>query len=112
MLKLENPEDQSSFVDSLEKLLNLCQEVSGQIEEIGASLYPPQEIPIIKEAIQKIQGVFDEVQMEVDGLNIASDVFLEDNNVLRSLLKQFESELSRFSIADLEVKVENFTLSN
>ncbi|XWS35019.1 hypothetical protein CRYUN_Cryun21dG0089400 [Craigia yunnanensis] len=40
LIKLETPDDNSKFVDSLEKLLKICQGMGAQIDEIGACLYP------------------------------------------------------------------------
>ncbi|KAI9088625.1 hypothetical protein K1719_029739 [Acacia pycnantha] len=112
LLKLEKPGDKGNFVDSLEKLLKLCQELSLQIDEIGACLYPPQEVPTIEAAIVKIQTVIDDIQGILGGITGASDTFIEACNILRSSLKQLASELSSSDIADLEANVENITLSN
>ncbi|KAJ1377184.1 Grap2 and cyclin-D-interacting [Sesbania bispinosa] len=112
LIKLEKPNDNSSFVNSLEKLLQLCQELSQQIDEIGACLYPPQEIPAIEAALEKIHSIIVAVQVEIEGLQGASDVFLEACNVLKSSLGQLASELSSSSTADIEAKVENITLTN
>ncbi|KAF2310880.1 hypothetical protein GH714_018119 [Hevea brasiliensis] len=46
MLKQEKPDDGSSFVDSLEKLLKLCQEIGVQIDELGACLYPHKKLSL------------------------------------------------------------------
>ena len=112
LLKLEKANDNSSFVDSLEKLLKLCQDIGLEIDEIGACIYPPQEGPSIKLAIEKIHGIIDDLQVELEGLNGASEVFLEACNVLRNSLKHLVSELSDPSAADLAAKVENITLSS
>lgn len=112
LIKLEKPNDNSSFVDSLEKLLQLCEELGWQINEIGACLYPPQEIPAIETAIEKIHSIIDVVQLEIGELQAASDVFLEACNVLRSSLRQLASELSSSRTADIEARVENITLNN
>lgn len=112
LLKLEKPNDNSSFVDSLEKLLQQCQELGRQIDEIGACLYPPQEIPAIKAAMEKICSIIDVMQAELGGLKGASDVFVEACNALKSSLGQLASEISSASTADIEAKVENITLSN
>ncbi|KAG4907561.1 hypothetical protein JHK84_056093 [Glycine max] len=111
LLKLEKPNDNSSFVNSLEKLLQLCHELGRQIDEIGACLYPPQEIPAINAALEKIHSIIDAVQVEVGELLGASDVFLEPCNDLRSSLRQLASELSNSSTADIEARVENITLN-
>ncbi|XP_054823119.1 uncharacterized protein LOC129321398 isoform X2 [Prosopis cineraria] len=112
MLKLEKPGDSGDFVDSLEKLLKLCQELGLQIDEIGACLYPPQEVPAIEAAMVKIQSIIDDMQGVLGGLRGASATFLEACNVLRSSMRHLASELSSSGTADLEAKVENMTLSN
>ncbi|XP_020205666.1 uncharacterized protein LOC109790831 [Cajanus cajan] len=112
LLKLEKPNDNSSFVNSLEKLLQLCQELGRQIDEIGACLYPPQEIAAIEAALEKIRSIIDVVQVEVGELLGASDVLLEPCNDLRSSLRRLESELSNSSTAEIEARVENITLNN
>lgn len=112
LLKLEKPSDNGNFVDSLEKLLKLCQEFGLQIDEIGACLYPPQEVSTIEASIVKIHTIIDDMQIILEGLKGAGDTFLEAGNVLRSSLKQLESELSSSAAADIETKVEDITLSN
>ncbi|KAL2324159.1 hypothetical protein Fmac_023217 [Flemingia macrophylla] len=112
LLKIEKPDDNSNFVNSLEKLLQLCQELGRQIDEIGACLYPPQEIPAIEAALEKIRSIIDVVQVEVGELLGASDVLLEPCNDLRSSLRQLESELGNSSAADIEARVESMTLNN
>ncbi|KAK4263872.1 hypothetical protein QN277_029229 [Acacia crassicarpa] len=112
LLKLEKPGDSGNFVDSLEKLLKLSQELSLQIDEIGACLYPPQEVPTIEAVMVKIQSFIDDIQGILGGIRGSSDTFLEACNILRSSLKQLASELSSSDTADLEAKVENITLGD
>lgn len=112
LIKMEKPKDSSSFVDSLEKLLQLCQDLGRQIDEIGACLYPPQEVPSIKEALEKIHSIIDVVQVELGGLQGASDVFVGACNGLRSSMRELAAELSSSSVADIEAKVENISLTD
>ncbi|MED6196720.1 hypothetical protein PIB30_050028 [Stylosanthes scabra] len=112
LLKLERPNDSGSFVDSLEKLLKKCQELGRQIDEIGACLYPPQEISAIKAATDEISCIIEVVQAELGGLKGSSDAFVEACNALKSSFTQLASEISSSSTADIEAKVENITLSN
>ncbi|KAI5401316.1 uncharacterized protein LOC127098010 [Lathyrus oleraceus] len=112
LIKMEKPNDNSGFVDSLEKLLQLCQELSQQIDEIGACLYPPQEISSIEAAMEKIHSIIDGMQVEIGQLQGSSDTFLETCNGLRSSMKELVSELSNSSIADIEDSVENITLAD
>ncbi|CAJ2630618.1 unnamed protein product [Trifolium pratense] len=112
LIKMEKPSDNSNFVDSLEKLLQLCQELGQQIDEIGACLYPPQEISSIEAALEKINSIIDVLQVELGGLQGASDAFLEACNGLRSSLRELASELSCSNTADIEARVENITLTD
>ncbi|CAI8604984.1 unnamed protein product [Vicia faba] len=113
LIKMEKPNDNSGFVDSLEKLLQLCQELSQQIDEIGACLYPPQEIPSIEAATEKIHGIIDGMQVEIGGLQGASDAFLETCNGLKSSMRELVFELSNSTgTADIEARVENITLAD
>ena len=112
LLKLEKPNDSGSFVDSLEKLLKQCQELGRQIDDIGACLYPPQEISAIKAATNEISCIIEVLQAELGGLKGSSDAFVEVCNALKSSLTQLASEISSSSTADIEAKIENITLSN
>ncbi|CAN8235141.1 unnamed protein product [Cochlearia groenlandica] len=49
MIKMENPKDNSGFVDSLEKL---CQGTGVQIDELGACVYPPQELTKMMQTVK------------------------------------------------------------
>ncbi|XP_058769364.1 uncharacterized protein LOC131643227 [Vicia villosa] len=112
LIKMEKPNDNSGFVDSLEKLLQLCQELSQQIDEVGACLYPPHEIPAIEAAMEKIHSIIDGMEVEIGGLQGASDAFLETCNGLKSSMSELVSELSNSSTADIEARVENITLAD
>jgi hypothetical protein len=112
LIKQENPNDCSNFVDSLEKLLKLCQEIGTQIDELGACLYPPQEVPAMKAASEKISSIIDDIQVELENIKGTSQAFLRACDDLRSSLRQFESELDCPSTADLEAKMQDVALSN
>lgn len=112
LLKLKNPNDCSNFVDGLEKLLKLCQGIGAQIDELGACLYPPQEVPAMKAASEKISNIIDDMQIELENIKGTSEVFLQACNGLKSSLRLFESELSCPTTSDLEDKMQNIALSN
>ncbi|KAK6252719.1 hypothetical protein QUC31_014439 [Theobroma cacao] len=107
LLKQETPDDNSKFADSLEKLLKLCQGVGVLADEIGACLYPPQEIAAIKVALGKISSSINEVQQEVESFQTSSKSVGEACNGLRTLLKQMEAELDCSSTTDLANKLQN-----
>ncbi|KAL4335888.1 hypothetical protein GQ457_07G016620 [Hibiscus cannabinus] len=107
MLKLETPDDNGKFVDSLEKLLKICQGVGAEIDEIGACLYPPQEIDAIKLALEKISSHINGIQQEVESFQTSAEPLVEACSGLRSVLKQMESELDCFTTAELASKMQD-----
>ncbi|KAI3902558.1 hypothetical protein MKW92_031802 [Papaver armeniacum] len=58
-------DNDSKSVDSLEGLLSLCKGIGIQIDELGACLYPPQEIPALKLGVDKISDNVGEIQAEI-----------------------------------------------
>ncbi|KAE9445338.1 hypothetical protein C3L33_22764, partial [Rhododendron williamsianum] len=60
--KQENPDNGNDFVNPLERLLKLCQEIGLQVDELGACLYPPQEFSAMKTAMEKISSIIDGMQ--------------------------------------------------
>ncbi|XVF84735.1 hypothetical protein PTKIN_Ptkin17bG0062100 [Pterospermum kingtungense] len=112
LLKLEIPDDNSKFVDSLEKLLKTCQGMGAQIDEIGACLYPPQEIAAIRLALEKISSSINEVQIEVESFQTSSDSFVEACSGLRTVLKQMESELDHYGTSELASKMQNVAVND
>ncbi|CAN7043010.1 unnamed protein product [Brassica oleracea var. botrytis] len=112
MIKLENPKDNSGFVDSLEKMLKLCKGTGDQIDEIGACVYPPQEIVKMKQALKIIQGNLDEVESEVEGLKSASEAFTGACRKLSSSMKHMEAELDKRCEDEVVTEMLNVTLGS
>lgn len=112
MIKLENPKDNSAFVDSLEKLLKLCQGTGVQIDELGACVYPPQEINKMKQTVKILQRNLDEVEAEVTRLKSSSDGFSGACGKLRNSMKHMEIELEKRCEAEIVVEMQNVTLGN
>ncbi|XP_039003604.1 uncharacterized protein LOC120130442 [Hibiscus syriacus] len=112
MLKLETPDDNGKFVDSLEKLLKICQGIGAEIDEIGACLYPPQEIDAIKLALEKISSSINGMQQEVDSFQTSAEPFVEACGGLRNVLKQMESELDCVSTTELTYKMHNVVVTD
>ncbi|XP_022734977.1 uncharacterized protein LOC111288366 isoform X2 [Durio zibethinus] len=112
LLNLETPDDNSKFVDSLEKLLKICRGTGAQIDEIGACLYPPQEIAAIRLALEKMSSSIDEVQQEVECFETLSEPFVEACSGLRTQLKKMESELDRSSTTELASQMQNVAVIN
>lgn len=112
MIKMENPNDNSGFVESLEKLLKLCQGTGVQIDELGACVYPPQEMNKMKQTVKIIQGNLNEFETEVERLKSSSDGFTGACEKLRNSLKHMETELDKRCEAELVVEMQNVTLGN
>ena len=111
LLKQEKPEDSGNFVDTLEKLLKLCQEIGVQIDELGACLYPPQEFPAMKAALEKFSSAIGKVQTEIESLTSSSEAVFQACNDLKRSLKQMEATLGCCSTSDIEFIMQNVALS-
>ncbi|KAJ8547916.1 hypothetical protein K7X08_021152 [Anisodus acutangulus] len=85
--------DDSFASDPLERQLKFSQEIGLQIDELGASLYPPLEISALK-AIEKIWCTTDE-NTGGAGKTGCSEDFVKACNGLRNSLKQLEAELDQ-----------------
>ncbi|KAL3510664.1 hypothetical protein ACH5RR_030065 [Cinchona calisaya] len=112
LLKQESQGTFAKSTDSLERLLKLCQDIGSQVDELGACLYPPQEIPAMKAALHKISGNIDEIQVELEHIKGSSEDFVQACTKLKILLRQLESELSCSDANDLVPKMENLDVNS
>lgn len=112
LLKLESRNDNGDFVDSLEKLLIQCKGIGTEIDEIGASLYPPQDVDLIKVALEKISGMVDDMEKEMASLPGTSEAFLQSCSGLKSSLTQLKSEVGCSDPSDLAAEMKNVDLNN
>ncbi|KAJ0241144.1 Cyclin-D1-binding protein [Hirschfeldia incana] len=99
VIKLEKPEDKGGFVDSFEKLLKLCQETGEQIDELGACVYPPQELSLMKQILERINGNIGETKAFT-----SSEAFLEACTRLQSLIEH--------TVTELDTRIESELVSN
>ena len=111
LIKQEDANKSSNFVDSLEILLKLCQGVGVQVDELGACLYPPQEIPAMKAASEKISVSIDEIQAVIENLGGTTEAFVLACNVLRSSLGQLNSAAGDSSVADLAPEMQKLAVT-
>lgn len=111
LFKKEDPDGSGNYVNSLEKLLKLCQGIGIQIDELGACLYPPQEHPAIKTASEKISGMIDEMLVELEKLNVPRESFIQACTDLKKSLGQLGSELDNFTATEVFAKIENLDLT-
>ncbi|XP_009615039.1 uncharacterized protein LOC107784470 isoform X1 [Nicotiana tabacum] len=110
LLKQESSVDNATFVASLERLLKLSQEIGLQVDELGASLYPPQEISALRAATKKISSTIDETQVELEKLKGCSEDFVKACTGLRSSLKRLEDELDHSDATDPMSRMENLVI--
>ncbi|GJU51824.1 cyclin-D1-binding protein 1-like protein [Tanacetum coccineum] len=110
---LKNPQTQNESnqtVDSLEKLLAICQSMGLQVDEIGACLYPPQEVSAIRTASEKMLSLVGEMQAELEKIKGSSDAFIHSSKGLISSLEQLESALGCSSDDELVSEMENLAV--
>lgn len=112
MVKLENPEDKGGFVDSFEKLLKLCQGTGEHIDELGACVYPPQELSLMKQILERIKGDISEVEVDVKGFmnSSSSEAFLGSCTRLQSLIEHMVTELDTRFEDEVVSNMQNVTL--
>ncbi|CAH8257810.1 unnamed protein product [Arabidopsis lyrata] len=111
MIKLENPNDNSEFVDSLEKLLKLCQGIGVQIDELGACVYPPQEFGLMKQTVEKIWETIGEIETGVKSFeNFSSEALSGSCRRLQGLIEHMETELGTRIEAEVVCKMQNVNL--
>ncbi|KAG0464068.1 hypothetical protein HPP92_020137 [Vanilla planifolia] len=92
LLKLKNEKNESlEHVDSLERLLSCCKEMGTQANEFGASVYPPQEISLMKASIEKMYTAIDEMQKVFDITGSPDEGLLASFKELESSVKKLES---------------------
>jgi hypothetical protein len=109
LLKRENGD--GDFVNPLERLLKICQEMGVQIDEVGACIYPPQEGPAMMTAINKIRTRVDEIQNEVKNLEGSNEGYVKACVGLMGSLTVFESELGCSIDSELVTEMENLDVS-
>ncbi|KAI4340987.1 hypothetical protein MLD38_025770 [Melastoma candidum] len=107
-IKTENSSRDGEFLMSLEKLLKLCREIGLQIDELGACLYPPQEVPAILAASGKMSSATHDLEIELGRIEGTSTDFLDHCGHLRSKLKVLEYTLG---CCQVEQQLQNVSLS-
>lgn len=100
LLKKETRNHEHDGVESLEKLLKLCRGIGIQVDELGACLYPPQELSAITKSCKELSDLIDEVSKELDCLNGSTDAFSERCNTLKTALGVLKIEISDSVAAD------------
>ncbi|XP_042506208.1 uncharacterized protein LOC122082599 [Macadamia integrifolia] len=113
LLKQLNSNNSSHPIDSLERLLKISQGIGVQVDELGASLYPPQEVSALKTAAEKISVGINEMKVEVSIFIGPSEGFLQACEGLDNSVRMLESKLSSSTpdTTDLQSKMHNVAIS-
>lgn len=110
---LKNTEMGDEMVDSLERLLMICKSLGLQVDEIGACLYPPQEVSAIRGASEKMGSFVGEMKVEMEKIKGCSDGFVNASNGLMSCLRELELGLLGCSSDDeLVSEMENLVVGS
>ncbi|GLJ24863.1 hypothetical protein SUGI_0475480 [Cryptomeria japonica] len=92
-------ENDTIYLHPLERILELCQEMSIQVDEVGACCYPPQEVQKIRASTQKIWDFIDGLCLELqkidgsslDGFMLATGKLEKSLATLKTILDASDS---------------------
>lgn len=102
---LRSIENREESVDSLEKLLSCCREISDWINDLGACAYPPQDASQMKDYVKNLFGGVGVVRKEIEiiaGGGSADGIYTSLNN-LESCLHEIRGLLSVDRIGKLSI---------
>ena len=102
LVKKENLTEEQG-VESLEKLLKLCRSIGVQVDELGACLYPPQELSAIAKSCQEISNLTNEVEKELHCLTSSAEAFVKGCKSLKKILEVMKLEVCGSLLDDGEV---------
>ncbi|MQL69800.1 hypothetical protein Taro_002138 [Colocasia esculenta] len=77
-------------VHSLEQILKYYQETGVQVDELGACLYPPQEVPLIRATTEKMLQLTNGIRTEVQNILGSSEALIRSLEVLESSLRKLQ----------------------
>ncbi|KAG9449023.1 hypothetical protein H6P81_008988 [Aristolochia fimbriata] len=102
--------NKTEVVDSLELLLSICQGIGGDVDELGASVYSPQELSLMRTTGAKISNRIEKIRAEVAALQGSPEGLYQACDCLNCSLSKFESLLGQLH-SGLEDKIEGLTVS-
>ncbi|XP_031499392.1 uncharacterized protein LOC116263758 [Nymphaea colorata] len=83
----------TSVVVSLENLLQICEKIGVQIDELGASVYPPQETSLMNTAVRKLVECIERTRAEVQSFDTMPEGLSQVCQALENSLNKLESDL-------------------
>ncbi|KAG2617656.1 uncharacterized protein LOC120664702 isoform X2 [Panicum virgatum] len=94
-------------VEPMEKLLSHCKEIAGQVNDIGASVYPPQDTSEMKIAVKRLYDGINGMREEIGHLGGSPANAFGALEGFEKCLGSLEAELA----GDLVDEMENLTIS-
>jgi len=98
--------DAKDFIDSLERLLSYCREIGSQVSELGACVYPPQEISEMKAIAKKISHGVGEIRQDTKSMESSKENLFMAFQALETALGRLEAGL----VGDLESEMDRLAL--
>lgn len=95
-------------VESMEKLLSHCKEIAGQVNDLGASVYPPQDASEMKLAIKRLYDGINGMRKEIGHLGGSPANAFAALEGFEKCLGALEAELAD----DVVNEMENLTISH
>ncbi|XP_039125957.1 cyclin-D1-binding protein 1 homolog [Dioscorea cayenensis subsp. rotundata] len=108
LLRKSNRESaEKEYVDSLERILGHCQEMGSELNDLGACVYPPQEISQMKLITKKIDELVGNIHEAVETLNGSPEDLYRAFTVLKNSLIKLRCA---FGDVDLAPKMESLAV--
>lgn len=97
-------------IESLEKFLELCQGIGVHVNELGACLYPPQELPAIKTASDEISTAVNEIKVELLNFQVNSSNVYDSCEGFDKSLRELQLNLGSSDVIDI-IPIQNLMVS-
>ncbi|EAY98958.1 hypothetical protein EE612_031062 [Oryza sativa] len=95
-------------VETMEQLLSCCRQAADQINDLGASVYPPQDLSEMKSSVKRLYGGANAMRREIGSLGGSPEgAFVA--------LERFEKSLGALEVEiadDVANEMENLTISS
>jgi hypothetical protein len=95
-------------VEPMEKLLSHCKEIADQVNDLGASVYPPQDASDMKLAVKRLYGGINGMRKEIGHLGGSPVNAFAALEGFEKCLGSLEAELAD----DVVSEMENLTISH
>ncbi|KAF5188330.1 cyclin-D1-binding protein [Thalictrum thalictroides] len=111
LLKHPDHNDSRHSINSLERLLELSKGIGVEVDNLGACLYPPQELPAIKVASENICTAVKEMKTLVQSLQDSSARFCQACESCSESVRKLQSELGCSDAIELVPAMQNLSVN-